>query len=88
MVTQDPNPAQVNGSSTLVAPCAKPKPKWLSKQSSDPYAVPLAGGCFQAFHRTFFYEIGGYDSGMTNFGSEDLEMCLRVWLPGKDCPAG
>lgn len=61
---------------------AKLQPKWLSKQSSAPYAVPLAGGCFQAFHRAFFYEIGGYDSGMTNFGSEDLEMCLRVWLLG------
>ena len=58
------------------------EPKWLGKQSSDPYAVPLAGGCFQAFHKDFFYEIGGYDSGMTNFGSEDLEMCLRVWLLG------
>jgi glycosyltransferase involved in cell wall biosynthesis len=58
------------------------EPKWLGKQSSDPYAVPLAGGCFQAFHKDFFYEIGGYDPGMTNFGSEDLEMCLRVWLLG------
>lgn len=61
---------------------AKLEPKWLGEQSSDPYSVPLAGGCFQAFHRAFFYEIGGYDSGMTNFGSEDLEMCLRVWLLG------
>lgn len=60
----------------------KLEPKWLGKQSSDPYTVPLAGGCFQAFHRTFFYEIGGYDPGMTNFGSEDLEICLRVWLLG------
>lgn len=60
----------------------KLEPKWLGKQSSDPYPVPLAGGCFQAFHRAFFYEIGGYDSGMTNFGSEDLEMCIRVWLLG------
>ncbi len=58
------------------------EPKWLGKQSSDPYAVPLAGGCFQAFRRDFFYEIGGYDAGMMNFGSEDLEMCLRVWLLG------
>ena len=61
---------------------AKLEPRWMGKQSSDPYAVPLAGGCFQAFHRAFFYEIGGYDPGMTNFGSEDLEMCLRVWLLG------
>ncbi|MEO8970889.1 MAG: glycosyltransferase [Ktedonobacteraceae bacterium] len=61
---------------------AKLEPKWLGKQSPDPYAVPLAGGCFQAFHRAFFYEIGGYDSGMTNFGSEDVEMCLRIWLLG------
>ena len=58
------------------------EPSWLGKQSSDPYSVPLAGGCFQAFRREFFYEIGGYDPGMTNFGSEDLEMCLRIWLLG------
>lgn len=58
----------------------KLKPQWLSKQSPNPYPVPLAGGCFQAIHRAFFYEIGGYDSGMMNFGSEDLEMCLRIWL--------
>ncbi len=61
---------------------AKLEPQWQGKQSSAPYAVPLAGGCFQAFHKAFFYEIGGYDSGMMNFGSEDLEMCLRVWLLG------
>lgn len=60
----------------------KLEPKWLGKQFPHPYPVPLAGGCFQAFHRAFFYEIGGYDPGMTNFGSEDLEMCLRVWLLG------
>src|SRR6266550_8443001 len=56
--------------------------KWLGKQSPDPYTIPLAGGCFQAFRRDFLFEIGGYDSGMTNFGSEDLEICLRIWLLG------
>jgi glycosyltransferase involved in cell wall biosynthesis len=61
---------------------AKLEPKWLGKKSSEPYTVPLAGGCIQAFRRDFFYEIGGYDPGMTNFGSEDLEMCLRTWLLG------
>ncbi len=61
---------------------AKLEAKWLGKQAATPYTVPLAGGCFQAFSRDFFYEIGGYDPGMTNFGSEDLEMCLRTWLLG------
>ena len=56
--------------------------KWQDKQSSEPYAVPLAGGCFQAFRADFFYQLGGYDGGMKNFGSEDLEICLHTWLSG------
>jgi len=55
---------------------------WLGKRSRDPYTVPLAGGCFQCFRWDFFYELGGYDPGMRNFGSEDLEICLRTWLLG------
>ena len=58
------------------------EPKWQVKRSTDPYPVPLAGGCFQAFRRDFFYELGGFDAGMMNFGSEDVEICLRTWLSG------
>ncbi len=55
---------------------------WLGRRSKEPYPVPLAGGCFQCFRWDFFYELGGYDPGMRNFGSEDLEICLRTWLLG------
>lgn len=56
--------------------------EWLGRQSTAPYAVPMVpGGCI-AFRRDFFQEMGGFDSGMVNYGSEDLEMCLRTWLLG------
>ena len=56
--------------------------EWLSKQSNDPYPVPLLPGLCMALRRDFFRQIGGFDPGMVNWGSEDLELCLRSWLLG------
>jgi len=56
--------------------------EWLGLQSTDPYAVPLAAGLFQACRWDFFHEIGGFDPGMKGYGHEDLEFCLRIWLLG------
>lgn len=55
---------------------------WLEQRSMSPYPVPLAGGCCHGFRRRFFHEIGAYDSGMTGYGWEDLEICLRTWVLG------
>jgi glycosyltransferase involved in cell wall biosynthesis len=56
--------------------------EWLGQRSEEPYTVPMVPGGCVAFRRDFFQEIGKFDSGMVNYGSEDLEICLRTWLLG------
>jgi len=57
---------------------------WLAARAAEPYPVPFAIGACQAMRRADFERLGGYDAGMTEWGSEDLEMCLRVWSFGLD----
>ena len=51
---------------------------WLPPRATAPYAVPLICGCCQALRRGVFRALGGYDAGMTRWGSEDHEICLSV----------
>ncbi|GAB4160027.1 MAG: hypothetical protein Fur0021_31510 [Candidatus Promineifilaceae bacterium] len=44
--------------------------------------VPFHIGACQAMPAAVFREVGGYDAGMTRWGSEDIELCLRLWLYG------
>ncbi len=37
-------------------------------------------GCAFSIDNEFFYEIGSYDEGMNIWGSENMEMSLRVKL--------
>ncbi len=46
------------------------------------YEVPLTPGGCQAFRRSTFDSLGGYEQGFTRWGSEDVEICLRAWLLG------
>lgn len=55
---------------------------WLKREKAWPYPIPMAAGMFQGFRTNVFNEMGCYDSGMINFGSEDAEICLRAWLLG------
>jgi GT2 family glycosyltransferase len=55
---------------------------WLGCQHPDPYPVPLVSGCFLAMRRRTFADIGGFDAGMRRWGSEDIELSLRLWLLG------
>ena len=55
---------------------------WLLRQGPEPYPVPMVIGACQAMRRADFERLGGYDPGMTRWGSEDLELCLRMWLSG------
>ena len=57
---------------------------WLPRASAGAYVVPLASGCCQAMRRHDFLAWGGFDPGMTRWGAEDLEICLRVGLLGRD----
>jgi len=56
--------------------------EWLPQSENTAYPVPLLGGACQAVRKEDFEKLGNYDSGMTRFGSEDLEICLRYWLMG------
>lgn len=40
--------------------------------------LPTHVGCAFAVDREFFYEIGSYDEGMDIWGSENLDLALRV----------
>jgi glycosyltransferase involved in cell wall biosynthesis/GR25 family glycosyltransferase involved in LPS biosynthesis len=56
--------------------------EWLGWQQRDPYPVPTLGGGFMAMRRETLECAGGFDPGMPQWGSEDLELCMRYWLLG------
>jgi glycosyltransferase involved in cell wall biosynthesis len=51
------------------------------------HAVPFHIGACQAVRADVFRETGGFDDGMTRWGSEDIELCLRLWLLGHEVAA-
>lgn len=57
------------------------EPAWLPRgdRLTD---VPFHGGAGHVVRADRFREVGGYDAGMTRWGSEDQELCLRLWLRG------
>jgi len=56
--------------------------EWLGQTKDTAYPVPLLGGACQAVRRADLEQLGYYDDGMTHYGHEDLELCLRYWLMG------
>ncbi|MGE3539976.1 MAG: glycosyltransferase [Candidatus Tectimicrobiota bacterium] len=55
---------------------------WLPQQATTPYAVPLLPGGCDAMRRQVFTALGGYDAGLTRWGSVGQELSLRTWLMG------
>lgn len=55
--------------------------------ADGPGPVPFHIGACQVVRAEAFWEVGGYDDGMTRWGSEDVELCLRMWLLGYDVMA-
>lgn len=47
-----------------------------------PAEVPFAPGGCQAWRTETFAAVGRFDEGMTRWGFEDIEICLRAWLLG------
>lgn len=56
--------------------------EWLAFQQRQPYPVPTLGGGFMAMRHDTLKAAGAFDAGMPQWGSEDLEICLRYWLLG------
>ena len=56
--------------------------EWLPYLGTEPHPVPTLGGGFMAARRAVLDAAGAFDDGMPQWGSEDLEICLRYWLLG------
>lgn len=57
--------------------------EWLLHDDDDePRQVPTLGGGFMAMRRDVLEKAGAFDGDMPDWGSEDLELCLRYWLLG------
>jgi GT2 family glycosyltransferase len=59
--------------------------EWLPRRRDEPYPVPLLAGCFLALRRDLFTAVGGFDPGMVLYGTEDAELCFRLWTLGFEC---
>ena len=60
-------------------------PRWLYQRSAEPYAVPMLCGCFVAMRRDVLETCGGFDPGILQWGSEDAELSMRLWMLGYEC---
>ncbi len=56
--------------------------EWLTSELDAPCPVPTLGGGFMAMRHDILKRAGAFDAGMTQWGSEDLELCVRYWLLG------
>jgi GT2 family glycosyltransferase len=56
--------------------------EWLPLKSAEPCPVPTLGGGFMAMRHETLERAGAFDEGMPQWGSEDLELCVRYWLLG------
>ena len=56
--------------------------RWLSRPETDLSEVPLLpSGCL-AIRRQVFHDAEGFNRGFRGYGSEDVELSLRLWLFG------
>jgi GT2 family glycosyltransferase/LPS sulfotransferase NodH len=56
---------------------------WLRTGNTAIHQVPFICGCLMAFRRSDFEAVGGFDSGMVRWGSEDAEIGLNLWRRGR-----
>lgn len=56
--------------------------QWLPWKGPSAYPVPTLGGGMMAMRHETLRTAGTFDAGMPQWGSEDLELCVRYWLLG------
>ncbi|OXB75004.1 UNVERIFIED_CONTAM: hypothetical protein H355_011660 [Colinus virginianus] len=63
----------------------EPVPEYEEKarlSPTSPIRSPAVAGAVVAMDRHYFQNIGAYDSDMTMWGAENLELSIRTWLCG------
>jgi GT2 family glycosyltransferase len=60
--------------------------EWLAKDDLNPcgrfYESPAFVGCVAAMSRELYEKLQGFDTGMIEWGVEDLDFSLKAWLMG------
>jgi GT2 family glycosyltransferase len=58
--------------------------KWLPRPTASPAHAPVLPGACLAMRTDLFQTMGGFDEGLIQWGVEDCEISIRIWLSGYD----